>query len=260
MSHSKLSEIPHLCSPNKASHPSWETNQRNTQLLLVKNVCTNELKVTLKKQMLTHGDVWINLSCLIWLDRPKPSMCLVVQLCPTPPDPMDASPPGSSVRGDSLGKNTGVGSLSLLQGIFPTRGSNSGLPHCSQILYCLSHQGSKKKKNKKQKTKNSIIINYRKSIIVLFVTDVKTHLLSPSLSICSYKTGNELWALHKKGLSIKKKSEKTMAPHSSTLAWKILWMEEPGGLQSMGSRRVQHDWATSLSIKIKRKTGFMHCI
>ena len=39
-----------------------------------------------------------------------------------------------------------------------------------------------------------------------------------------------------------------MAPHSSTLAWKIPWMEEPGGLQSMGSWRVGHDWATSLSI------------
>ena len=35
-------------------------------------------------------------------------------------------------------------------------------------------------------------------------------------------------------------SEKTMAPHSSTLAWKIPWMEEPGGLQSMGSLRVRH--------------------
>ena len=39
-----------------------------------------------------------------------------------------------------------------------------------------------------------------------------------------------------------------MAPHSSTLAWKIPWAEEPGGLQSMGSRRVRHDWATSLSL------------
>ena len=38
-----------------------------------------------------------------------------------------------------------------------------------------------------------------------------------------------------------------MAPHSSTLAWEIPWMEEPGGLQSMGSLRVGHDWATSLS-------------
>ena len=38
-----------------------------------------------------------------------------------------------------------------------------------------------------------------------------------------------------------KHSEKAMAPHSSTLAWKIPWMEEPGRLQSMGSLRVGHD-------------------
>ena len=43
-------------------------------------------------------------------------------------------------------------------------------------------------------------------------------------------------------------SEKAMASHSSTLAWKIPWTEEPGGLQSMRSRRVGHDWATSLSL------------
>ena len=42
----------------------------------------------------------------------------------------------------SPGQNTGVGSLSLLQGIFPTQGSNLGLPHCRHILYQLSHKGS----------------------------------------------------------------------------------------------------------------------
>ena len=42
--------------------------------------------------------------------------------------------------------------------------------------------------------------------------------------------------------------EKAMAPHSSTLAWKIPWTEEPRGLQSLGSQRVGHDWATSLSL------------
>ena len=45
---------------------------------------------------------------------------------------------------NSPGQNTGVGSLSLLQGIFPTQGSNPGLPHCRQILYQLSHKGSLK--------------------------------------------------------------------------------------------------------------------
>ena len=48
--------------------------------------------------------------------------------------------------------------------------------------------------------------------------------------------------------SIIEKMEKAMATHSSTLAWKILWMEEPGGLQSMGSLRVRQDTATTLSL------------
>ena len=43
-------------------------------------------------------------------------------------------------------------------------------------------------------------------------------------------------------------SEKVMAPHSSTLVWKIPWAEEPGRLQSMGSLRVGHNWVTSLSL------------
>ena len=43
-------------------------------------------------------------------------------------------------------------------------------------------------------------------------------------------------------------SEKAMAPYSSTLAWKIPWMEEPGRLQSTGSRRVGQDWGPSLSL------------
>ena len=48
--------------------------------------------------------------------------------------------------------------------------------------------------------------------------------------------------------SLTSSSEKAMAPHSSTLAWKTPWMEEPGRLQSMGSQRVGHDWAISLSL------------
>ena len=55
---------------------------------------------------------------------------------------MGCSPPGFSVHEDSPGKNTGVGSLSLLQGVFLTRELNQGLLHCRQILYQLSYQGS----------------------------------------------------------------------------------------------------------------------
>ena len=59
-------------------------------------------------------------------------LCLVTESCPALCDPMDYSPPGSSVHGNSPGKNIGVGCHSLLQGIFPTQGSNPGLQHCRQ--------------------------------------------------------------------------------------------------------------------------------
>ena len=96
---------------------------------------------------------------------------------------------------NSPGQNTGVGSRSIHQGIFPSLGSNPGLPHCRQILYQLSHKGSQR------------ILE---------------------------------WVAYP--------SEKAMAPHSSTLAWKIPWMEKSSGLQSMGSLRIGHDWGTSLSL------------
>ena len=44
--------------------------------------------------------------------------------------------------------------------------------------------------------------------------------------------------------------EKEMAIHSSTIAWKVPWTEEPGRVKSMGSQRVRHDWATSLSFPL----------
>ena len=55
---------------------------------------------------------------------------------------MDCSPPGSSVHGDSPGKNNGVGYHALLQGVFPTQKLNWGVLYCKWILYQLSYQGS----------------------------------------------------------------------------------------------------------------------
>jgi len=66
------------------------------------------------------------------------SLCvcvLVTQLCPTLCDPMDCSPPGSSVHEIFQAKDTGVGCHLLLQGIFPTQGLNLVLLHCRQIHY-----------------------------------------------------------------------------------------------------------------------------
>ena len=75
------------------------------------------------------------------------SNCLVCVLsCSVTSDSLQPyglySPLGSSVHGDSPGKNTGVGCHALLQGIFPTQGSNTDLPHCRWILYRLSPQSA----------------------------------------------------------------------------------------------------------------------
>ena len=79
---------------------------------------------------------------------------------------------------------------------------------------------------------------FKRSILCMFyyVHDIRVH--TYKTYICFAKN----WVYMYKG------SEKAMAPHSSTLAWKIPWTEEPGGLQSMGSLRVRHDWETSLSL------------
>ena len=75
--------------------------------------------------------------CLIaWASEVK-----VAQSCLTLGDPMDCSLPGSSVHGDSPGKNTGVGCHALLQWIFPTQGSNLCLLHWQADPLSLSHQG-----------------------------------------------------------------------------------------------------------------------
>ena len=86
------------------------------------------------------------LNCASWLKglKWKKVNVKVAQLRLTLWDPMDCNLPGSSVHRNSPGKNTGVGCHAFLQGIFPTQGSNPGLPHFRRILYHLSHQGRPK--------------------------------------------------------------------------------------------------------------------
>ena len=64
-----------------------------------------------------------------------PCCCLIGKLCLTLCDPMDCSPPGFSVHGILQARTLGVGCHFLLQGIFPTQGSNLHLLHCTRILY-----------------------------------------------------------------------------------------------------------------------------
>ena len=77
----------------------------------------------------------------------------------------------------------------------------------------------------------------------LHLVDVRSRYFRGSSSLLF----NSKWVLLDKYVS-NILTEEAMAPHSSTLAWKIPWMEEPGRLQSVGSLRVGHDWATSLSL------------
>ena len=82
----------------------------------------------------------------------------------------------------------------------------------------------------------------KKKIIYLFIGCAGSLLLWGLFSSCSK------WELFSSCGVLPSHSEKAMAPHSSTLAWKIPWTEGPGGLQSMRSLGVGHDWATSLSL------------
>ena len=68
----------------------------------------------------------------------------------------------------------------------------------------------------------------------------------PSLVAQRVKSLLAVWKIQVCSLGREDLLEKEMAAHSSILAWKIPWTEEPGRLQSMGSQRVGHDWATSL--------------
>ena len=118
----------------------------------------------------------LNLFLLYTLIQTSASVCVLshfshVQLC----DPMDCTLPGSSVHGESPGKNTRVGCCALLQGIFPTQGLYPGLLHSKQILYQLSYQGSPIMDLVMTET----ILEVAKATTVLAVTTAKLHILDP---------------------------------------------------------------------------------
>ena len=89
----------------------------------------------LNRILLSNKKEWFSDTCNNMDESQKHFFWKVAQSCLTLCNPMDCP-------WNSPSQNTGVGSRSLLHGIFPTQGSNSGLPHCRWILYPLSHQGS----------------------------------------------------------------------------------------------------------------------
>ena len=143
------------------------------------------------------------------------------------------------------GKSTGVGCHFLLQGIFLTQGSNPGLPHCRQMLYRLSHQGSPHLTVNHIHVFSSLYLCT--SVLYMYMYNHK-HVISflyffvflglfpggsgSKESVCN--AGYLVWLLGQED-----PLEKGMATHSSILSWRIPWTQDPGGLQSMGSQRVR---------------------
>ena len=144
----------------------------------------------------------------------KESESEVAQPCQTLCDPMVCSLRGSSIPWDFPGKNTGVGCHFLLQGIFPTQGLNPDLPHCRQMLYTLSHQGS-------------CINDYTSlsgeflKLILIFRTAFYFH---KKKKIEKIDDSTESSCVSSTQILL---LEKKMVTHSSILASKIPWTEEP---------------------------------
>ena len=120
---------------------------------------------------------------------------------------------------NSPGQNNGGGSLSLLQGIFPIQESTQGLLHCRRFLYQLCYHRS-------PAIEQASKLDYIQGI------------LGGSDSKESTWDAGDPYSIPGSGRS----PGVEMATHSSILAWRIPWTEEPGGLQSMGSQRVGDDW------------------
>ena len=118
----------HLLQLNPRPH-MWFTSYLTAHSLPFSLACSSALR-------------WSTSGLSSWSFFSLYSCCAVLspQLCPTLCDPMDCSRPGTSVPGDSPGKNAGVDCHTLLQRIFPTQGLNPDLPHCRQILYHLNCQ------------------------------------------------------------------------------------------------------------------------
>ena len=155
---------------------------------------------------------------------------------------------------NSPGQNTGGGSLSFLQGIFPTQGLNPGLLHCRQILYQLSHQWSL------PPVKRNVLSPVR----TLFPPRLLNLQPQPAPTTHSsqgkLKNYEILFQVHLKSSTINFQDNHIISVPSG-MCWKRQWHPTPVllpgkshrqrslvGCSPWGSLRVGHDWASSLSL------------
>ena len=160
-----------------------------------------------------------------------------IQSCPTLCNPMDCRLPDSSVHRDSPGKNTGEGRHALFQGIYPNQGSNPCLlcllrwQISSLLLASLGKPPSiyNSRERSLGKGKRDTLGDWK---LDMKVEGTRGSGIGLQLLELGYPS---------QYLTYTKPLEKEMAIHSSTLAWKIPWTEEPGRLQPMGQQKVRHD-------------------
>ena len=137
-----------------------------------------------------------------------------------------------------------MGCHSHLQGIFLIQKSNPGILQCRQILYHLSYQRSVLSSVGSVNSCSISMIHMSKFSRESKVWSARNYLFSTMVA----QMVKSLPAMTQvRSLGWEDPLEKEMATHSSILAWRIPWMEEPGGLQSMQSQRVRHNWATFTS-------------
>ena len=166
---------------------------------------------------------------------------------------MDYSLPGSSFHGESPGKNTGVGCQALLQGIFPTQGSNPGLPHCRGILYHLSQRGSPRilewitypvsrgSSWPRNWTVVSYIVDARNALLCTLMNALQCFGASLVAQLVKNPPAmQETWVW---SLSREDPLEKGKVTHSSILAWRIPWTSPWGSKESGTTERLSlHLW------------------
>ena len=130
---------------------------------------------------------------------------------------------------NSPGQDTGVGSLSLLQGIFPTQGLNPGLPHCRRILYQLSH---------------NILFQICISDLYKWVMGFPGGASGKEPTCQCEGHGRCRFDPWVGEIPWRRARQPT---HSSILAWRIPWTEEPGGLESIGLQRLLKQLSTHIT-------------
>ena len=134
---------------------------------------------------------------------------------------------------DFLGKSTGVGCHFLLQGIFPTQGSNPGLQHCRQTLYCLSHQGKSKaeepeiklptsvgslrKQKSSRKTSTSALLTTPKPLTVWVTTNCRKYLKTWEYQITWPASWEICMQVRKKQLELDMEQQSTSRLYTITL-------------------------------------------